>query len=301
MKQKDINKLLERFLDGETTLQEERRLYAYFSQDDVPEELKAYQEMFRAYAAVASKTERKPVVVRPLWRRVAALAAAACLITAVLISYTLYINTESKEQKKEDVQLAETIQVEPTPAPSPSDLPPSKEVIAEESTHSPEPAKVKKTSPKPSLPKEKESAPQTEKSLPAPSQMDDFIAQLAAYYKVDQLPVDCIMAEDSNALSTVYVFPDTEEESVLDKLLQAACCYDDETPGYYLTFSPHQFFFELKDEQKQLKYLWLAERSEGQILLYSTHSSISTTGSSDCFLNARNQLIHTNTYNSNPL
>ena len=69
--------------------------------------------------------------------------------------------------------------------------------------------------------------------------MDDFIAQLAAYYKVDQLPVDCIMAEDSNALSTVYVFPDTEEESVLDKLLQAACCYDDETPGYYLTFSPH--------------------------------------------------------------
>ena len=174
MKQKDINKLLERFLDGETTLQEERRLYAYFSQDDVPEELKAYQEMFRAYAAVASKTERKPVVVRPLWRRVAILAAAACLITAVLISYTLYINTESKEQKKEDVQLAETIQVEPTPAPSPSDLPPSKEVIAEESTHSPEPAKVKKTSPKPSLPKEKESAPQTEKSLPAPSHMDDF-------------------------------------------------------------------------------------------------------------------------------
>ena len=74
------------------------------------------------------------------------MAAAACLITAVLISYTLYINKESKEQKKEEVQLAETMETEPTPAPSPSELPASR-------------------------------------------QMDDFIAQLAAYYQVDQLPV----------------------------------------------------------------------------------------------------------------
>lgn len=48
--EKDINALLQRFLDGETNVEEERILEEYFSRDDVPERLTDYQTMFRWFA-----------------------------------------------------------------------------------------------------------------------------------------------------------------------------------------------------------------------------------------------------------
>ena len=47
MKKQDIHRLVERFLDGETSLKEEQQLYEYFAQDDVPGDLKPYCLMFR--------------------------------------------------------------------------------------------------------------------------------------------------------------------------------------------------------------------------------------------------------------
>ena len=46
----NIKKMVERFLDGETTTAEEQMLYDYFAADVVPKELRPYQEMFRWYA-----------------------------------------------------------------------------------------------------------------------------------------------------------------------------------------------------------------------------------------------------------
>lgn len=54
MKQQDIHKLIERFLDAETTLQEEQMLMEYFRREDIPEDLKQYREMFLDYGEVAS-------------------------------------------------------------------------------------------------------------------------------------------------------------------------------------------------------------------------------------------------------
>ncbi len=48
--EKDIDALLQRFLDGETNVEEERILEEYFSRDDVPERLADYQTMFRWFA-----------------------------------------------------------------------------------------------------------------------------------------------------------------------------------------------------------------------------------------------------------
>ncbi len=48
--EKDIDALLQRFLDGETNVDEERILEEYFSRDDVPERLADYQTMFRWFA-----------------------------------------------------------------------------------------------------------------------------------------------------------------------------------------------------------------------------------------------------------
>ena len=48
--EKEIDALLQRFLDGETNVEEERILEEYFSRDDVPERLTDYHTMFRWFA-----------------------------------------------------------------------------------------------------------------------------------------------------------------------------------------------------------------------------------------------------------
>ena len=129
----------------------------------------------------------------------------------------------------------------------------------------------------------------------APSRVDDFIAKLADYHKVKPVVLDCSgEARDTSIVGTAYLFNDTQELDLFGRLLQVACCYDSKTPGYLLNFSHQQFFFCLKDLQKQEKYLWIAERINGQrILLFSTRSPIEAEVSSACFQVYREQLTHT--------
>lgn len=47
-----INELISKFLDAETTLEEERELYSFFSQPEIPEPLQQYKDMFLALSAV---------------------------------------------------------------------------------------------------------------------------------------------------------------------------------------------------------------------------------------------------------
>jgi hypothetical protein len=123
--------------------------------------------------------------------------------------------------------------------------------------------------------------------------VDDFIAKLADYNKVKQGGLKCSTANDSKVASCVYVFPDTKEIDLFSRLLQVACWYSDETPGYLLNFSQQQFFFELKDMRKQLKYRWIAERINGKILFYGTHAPMGTKESSACYQEYRDELMHT--------
>ena len=53
----EIELLISRFLDGETSLDEEKALYAFFSRPDVPEELEPYRRMFGWYSSLASAGE----------------------------------------------------------------------------------------------------------------------------------------------------------------------------------------------------------------------------------------------------
>ena len=55
-----IRQLLERYYQGTTTRDEERRLKAYFAQDDVPPTLAAEREMFRYLAHEARQTPPLP-------------------------------------------------------------------------------------------------------------------------------------------------------------------------------------------------------------------------------------------------
>ena len=126
----------------------------------------------------------------------------------------------------------------------------------------------------------------------SPARMDEFIAEMAAYNKVEAVPLDCSSGNsDLAVVSTAYVFEDDQEFHLFARLLQAACWYDSQTPGYLLNFSHQQFFFTLKDMRRKEKYLWIAERIGGnRILLYATHSPTEAAVSSECFQKYREQL-----------
>ena len=129
------------------------------------------------------------------------------------------------------------------------------------------------------------SAELTKDTLPYqnPARVDEFIAKMAAYNHVKQGELQCTQPAGSNVVSSVYVFPDNKEIDVFGRLLQVACWYSDETPGYLLSFSHQQFFFELKDMRQQLQYRWIAERVNGKILLYGTHAPLGTKESPACY------------------
>ena len=127
-----------------------------------------------------------------------------------------------------------------------------------------------------------------------PARVDEFIEKMAAYHNVKEGELKCAAANDSNVVSRVYVFPDKKEVDVFGRLLQVACWYGDEMPGYHLNFSHQQFFFELKDQRKQLQYRWIAERINGKILLYGTNAPIGAQTTSACYQEYRNELMHTN-------
>ena len=131
-----------------------------------------------------------------------------------------------------------------------------------------------------------------------PAHMDDFIEKFAGYCKVKEGELQCAAPLDSNVVSKVYVFPDKKELDVFGRLLQVACWYSDETPGYLLSFSHLQFYFELKDLRKQLQYRWIAERVNGKILLYTTRSNINAAVSSACYQSYRDELMHARNINS---
>lgn len=146
------------------------------------------------------------------------------------------------------------------------------------------------------------SAELTKDTLPYqnPARVDEFIAKMAAYNHVKQGELQCTQPAGSNVVSSVYVFPDNKEVDVFGRLLQVACWYSDETPGYLLSFSHQQFFFELKDMRQQLQYRWIAERVNGKILLYGTHAPLGTKESPACYQEYRDELMHTRSINKKP-
>lgn len=80
----EIQTLLGRFMDGLTTLDEERRLADYFRTADVPDEWQAYKAMFAYLDAGMPQDGEKPARTRRLWWLAAAAAVAVLLGVAVL-------------------------------------------------------------------------------------------------------------------------------------------------------------------------------------------------------------------------
>ena len=125
----------------------------------------------------------------------------------------------------------------------------------------------------------------------APARMEEFVEKMAEFCKAETVDLDCMKSKNDSIVSRIYVIEDSPEKEVFERLIQMAVWYDNDAPGYFLTFSGQQFLFQLHDLEQNLKYFVMAERiNAGRILLYSTHIPLGSQFSMACYLNYRNKL-----------
>ena len=111
MNDTNIRQLMERFLNAETTLEEEQTLYAYFQGENVADDLKPYREAFQGFAAVSGIDKPMPQKQTPAW--VIVLRTVTSMAAIFLVGLFFFINGEASEAP----QLATTTtSTDPTPA-----------------------------------------------------------------------------------------------------------------------------------------------------------------------------------------
>ena len=302
MNKNEIQRLIDRYLNGVTTPEEEQQLARALLGGNIPDEWKVVRIMLGELAMgeaeydadMAKKASRKKSFVLPV--PVRWLIAAS---VALLIGFVCFNSIESNE----DNVVAEMK----------TDKPQEHRMVSNNAVSNESPSKEQTDGTNTGLTIHNSNvnniiAKVTDENLhyasnvindkvdnyQSPSRMEEFIVKIANYHHIKCDSLSCAIGkDDSDVVSTAYVFPDTEELDLFRRLLQAACWYDDKMPGYLLNYSHQQFFFCLKDMRKGLKYLWIAERVRNKILLYSTHSPLDTEVSSDGFREYRDKLTNT--------
>lgn len=302
MNKNEIQRLIDRYLNGVTTPEEEQQLARALLGGNIPDEWKVVRIMLGELAMgeaeydtdMAEKVSHvKPVVVSIFARWLVAASIA------LVIGFVCFNSIESNE----DNVVAEMK----------TDKPQEHRMVSNNAISNESPTKEQTDGTNTGLTIHNSNvnniiAKVTDENLhyasnvindtvdnyQSPSRMEEFIVKIANYHHIKCDSLSCAIGkDDSDVVSTAYVFPDTEELDLFRRLLQAACWYDDKMPGYLLNYSHQQFFFCLKDMRKGLKYLWIAERVRNKILLYSTHSPLDTEVSSDGFREYRDKLTNT--------
>ena len=91
-----IEELVEKYLEGNTSLQEEKELKTYFSSDDVPVHLKQYKEVFGFYGEAKKETSKEIILSKkPNNKKWIGIAASIVLVT--MIATYLYQNANKTQ------------------------------------------------------------------------------------------------------------------------------------------------------------------------------------------------------------
>ena len=309
MTNRETQQLIDRYLQGITTPDEERQLARELLRPDTPSEWQAIRLMLgelamdeAAYDAIMER--RQPAAKVAGLRRRWWWVAAACLV-AVLSLHIIYNN---KQEKQELPMLAQQLPTqqgdhEQTQLPSLQGEGLGVGSVTKATEHM---EKAETPPPTPPLEGRGEAAPKAELEakpiytayaekddsadyLP-PARMDEFIGKLANYHHIEPE-----VLSDSAAHSVAYVFPDNDKVRLFDRLLQVACSYHYDSPGYQMTISQQQILFTLEDTRLSRRYLWLAERiGGGRIILYATHAPTGAAVSSEVYQEFRERTTHTN-------
>lgn len=320
MNKNETQLLIDRYLNGVTTPEDEKLLARALLGDDIPDEWKVVRIMLGELAMgeaeydtdMAEDASRRKSFVLPLTAKWLIAASVALLFGFVCFNYVGHneenvvakVETRSVSGQKDNNAIDEKRTAidkhtnERTTAVQKSDsnnlLADNIEKSTEKSLTEPIQSVAQHSEP---MDENLHYASMTGNDSPnkyqPPSRMEEFIVKMAAYNRVKDESLACASNHDTLTVCKAYVFEDTKELNLFSRLLQAVCWYEDTTPGYLLNYSHQQFFFQLKDLRLGMQYLWIAERICGKILMYCTHSPLDTVVSSDCFREYRDKLSNT--------
>lgn len=97
-----IENLLEKYFEAETSIKEEAILKEYFSQDEVPEHLKQYKDLFGFFNESSHETSSRKIQLKKRTISIKWLSIAAMLVFFIGI-YSVY---QKNELEKEEARMA---------------------------------------------------------------------------------------------------------------------------------------------------------------------------------------------------
>ena len=315
-----IEKLLGRYMEGENTQDELRELKDYFLQTkDIPESLLPYKEMFEVLEKpnIIPSVEALDSLLQPKQKSNRAMLlpwiVAACVVGLVIMLL--------RPSAEKDIDMPHIAKVLPKVAEPQVKQPETMTTTKSEVWFKEKPVssiKSKKTNAGKSSEQEVSRSENENEDIEIivpddeprayaaskentdderyqdPAKMDEYIAKLAEINNVNKVSLKDASQKDSTMTATLYVFQDSKELDLFGKLLQVACWYKSDSPGYYLNFSQLQFLFQLKDMKKNRSYMWQAERIGHQILVYMVRVPIGAKINSANYKEYRQKLIQQN-------
>ncbi|MEE1962554.1 hypothetical protein V1387_07670 [Allomuricauda taeanensis] len=99
----NIERLLEKYFEATTTVDEERKLREYFSQDDVATHLQQYRPMFNYFSSAKEERYTKQVPLKPRVNYYKWLSVAA----AVVLTFGIYFGKQYQDRKQRELEQAE--------------------------------------------------------------------------------------------------------------------------------------------------------------------------------------------------
>jgi len=105
MELSNIEKLLERYFEGATTVSEENELKRYFTGDDVATHLQGYTPMFNYFSKAREERYTKQVPLRP--RRYANKYRWISVAAAVVLTFGIYFGKQYQDRKQLEREQAE--------------------------------------------------------------------------------------------------------------------------------------------------------------------------------------------------
>lgn len=330
MNKNEIQILIDHYLEGTTTPEEEKTLARELRRDDIPDDWKVVRIMLGELAMteaeydadVSEQLSRRKSVILPVYAKWLVAASVALLIGLFCFNHVarneenVIAEVKINHAVEQKVVNNDTVSKEPADNQQTKKTDKKVKISLDHKTNkhhllSENTSKIPKKTVQDMLQPASDNTELSNEHLhhastvtndnldnyQAPSRMEEFIVKLANYHHIKGDTLYCTSDKnDSTVICTAYVFEDTNETSLFRQLLLAVCWYDDKTPGYLLNCSQQQFFFFLKDMRIGLKYLWIAERVKDKILLYTTRSPLDTEVSSEYFIEYRDKISNTSNY-----